>query len=76
MTTNETETDKQLQPAASKNKQLFDEITIVLNKHQNKYELSFKMRDLLAFPGLPIKVPRVIMTALSAIVLLIDQNGM
>lgn len=76
MTTNETETDKQLQPAASNNKQLFDEITIVLNKHQNKYELSFKMRDLLAFPDRPIKVPRVIMTALSAIVLLIDQNGM
>ena len=76
MTTNETEIDKQLQSTASNNKQLFDEITIVLNKHQNKYELSFKMRDLLAFPCRPIKVPRVIMTALSAIVLLIDQNGM
>ena len=76
MTTNETEIDKQLQSTASNNKQLFDEITIVLNKHQNKYELSFKMRDLLAFSGRPIIVPRVIMTALSAIVLLIDQNGM
>ena len=38
MTTNETEIDKQLQSTASNNKQLFDEITIVLNKHQNKYE--------------------------------------
>ena len=76
MTTDETTKLKfQLQASASNDKEFFDEITIVLNKHQNKYDILISFKNI-SSPRQPIKVPRVIMTALSAIVLLIYQNGM